>query len=149
MDLVDPGHVIEQMRRARLKQQDVARPLGHNQHVPARRIGDRVGNAGHADDQLQVEEQQDENIRLLAGFTDARVEQAPVNEKRHADQADEGEDSASNHRQQLFAFHGEAKGRVDLGRGEQAEEMPAEKEQDADMEEDAAPIELLSAQKLA
>src|SRR5215813_3548179 len=72
-----------------------------------------------------------------------------MDEQRHADEADESEDAAGDHRQQLFAFHRNAERLVDLWRREQAEEMAEEEQQNADVEKHAAPIELLSAQELA
>src|SRR5262249_37012751 len=71
-----------------------------------------------------------------------------MDQKRHADEADEREDAAGDDGKQLLALNGKAKSRVDLRWGEQSKEMAAEQQQNADVEQDAAPHQLTSAKEL-
>src|SRR3546814_3224846 len=65
------------------------------------------------------------------------------------DEADGGEDAARDNREKLLGFHAQAERMVDFRWRQEAEEMAEEKSEDAEMEQDAAPDELLAPEKLA
>src|SRR5690606_37038167 len=67
----------------------------------------------------------------------------------HADQADHGQDASGDDREKLLRLHAQAERVVDLRRRQQAEEMAEEQAEDADMEQNAAPDQLLAPEKLA
>ena len=59
------------------------------------------------------------------------------------------EDAADHDRHQLLGFRAEPERVIDLGRRQQAEEVAEEQAEDADVEQDAAPEQLLAPQQLA
>ena len=59
------------------------------------------------------------------------------------------ENAADHDRHHLLGFRAQAEGVVDLGRRQEAEEVAEEQAEDADVEQDAAPDQLLAPQQLA
>ena len=72
-----------------------------------------------------------------------------MQEHGQADKAAHAEDAAGDDSQHLLGAGGEAEGVVNLLWRQQADEMPQEQEQDADMEQHAAHDELPAPQQLA
>ena len=86
---------------------------------------------------------------FLLVLRDADIEQAAMDEKRHADEADKGKDAAGDDGHHLLAFYRKPERLVDLGRRQQPEEMSEKEEQDTDVKQHAAPVQLPAAEELA
>ncbi|KFB70805.1 MAG: hypothetical protein AW09_004083 [Candidatus Accumulibacter phosphatis] len=83
----------------------------------------------------------------MAGEADARVGQAPMQEQGQPDEADHAGDAAGHHRHHLLALRRNER-LVEPMRRQQADGMAHQQEQDADVEEVAAPAQCAGAQHL-
>jgi hypothetical protein len=106
-----------------------------------------AGSVRQADDQLHPQDDEDGDVGAVAGQADARVEQAPVQQHRQADEAQAPGDATGHHGQQLLLRRGD-EDLVQPVRRELAEQVAEEQEQDAAVEEVAAPAQLAAAQQL-
>src|SRR3546814_8229949 len=86
-------------------------------------------NAGDAKDELKEDEQQDEDIGPLARQADARVEEAAVDQHRHTDETDHGQDSADDDRHHLLRLRTQTECVIDLRRRQHAEKMSERSEE--------------------
>lgn len=108
MDFVDPGHVLQEGGSAGLEQQDAARPFGHDEHVGAFDVHQRYRNSRNADDELNINEQDDEEVRPFAGHVNARVGYPTVDEHRRSNEARRGKHASDDDRKDLLSFHAKA-----------------------------------------
>src|SRR6185503_19442999 len=145
--LVRPGDRDQAFRAADPECHHALRPVGQHQHDAAVRVRKRERQRNHAERQLHPEDDQDREVGAVAGEADARVEHAAVDEHAQTDEADEAGHAARVHRQLLLVGNAD-EGLVHPVRREQAHEMAEEKEQDADMEQVAAPAQRARAQHL-
>ena len=83
----------------------------------------------------------------VAGEADPRIEDAPVQQHREADEAHRTGHAAGHHREQLLLARRD-EGFVHPVWREQAHAVAEEQEQDADVEQVAAPAQLARAQQL-
>ncbi len=100
-----------------------------------------------AEAQLDPQDHEDREVRAVAGQPDARVEDAPVQEQRQADEADQARHATGDDRQQLLLRSADERV-VHPVRRELPEQVPEEQEQDADVEQVAAPPQRPGAQHL-
>src|SRR3546814_13441140 len=100
-------------------------------------------------DELKEDEQQDEDIGPLARQADARVEEAAVDQHRHTDEPDHGQDSADDDRHHLLRLRTQTECVIDLRRRQHAEKMSEEQSEKADLKENASPHGLLARPELA
>ena len=126
---------------------DALRPVGQRQHHARILVAERIRQGDQAQHQLHPQDDQDAQVGAVAGEADAVIEDAAVQQQRQADEADEARDAARGHGHQLLLFGGD-EGLVHEVRREQAHRVATEQEQDADMEQVAAPAQLALAQQL-
>jgi hypothetical protein len=131
-----------------LHQHDALQVLGQAQH--GLRVGHMVQRRRQrrqADDQLHPQDDEDRDVGAVAGQADARVEQAAVQQHGQPDEAQATGHTAGHHRDQLL-LRGRDEDLVQPVRRELAEQVAEEQEQDAAVEQVAAPAQLRLAQQL-
>ena len=126
---------------------DALRPLGQHQHGAAVRVRIRVRQRDQAQHQLHPQDDEDAQVGAVAGEADAVVEQAAVQQQAQANEAHGPGDASGGHRHHLLLAGGD-EGLVHPVRREQAHAVTEEQEQDADVEQVAAPAQLAFAQQL-
>ena len=99
------------------------------------------------DHQLHPQDQQDRDVGAVAGVADARVEHAAVDQHRQADEAEHAGNAARPDRHALLGRRAH-EGPYTAVRRQQADQVAEEQEQDADVEQVAAPAQQAGAQQL-
>jgi len=110
-------------------------------------VGERVGQREQAEAELRPENHEDRQIGPPARETDARIEDAPVQQHAQTGEADQAGRPARDDGQQLLVLRADER-LVEEMRRQQAHRVPEQQEQDADVKQVAAPAQLARAQKL-
>ena len=145
--LEGPGHRRQRagVRAQRCDALQVARQDQHGACVLVMRPRQRQRD--EAEGQLDPQDHEDRQVRAVAGQPDARVEDAPVQEQRQAGEADQPRHTPGDDRQQLLLRSADERF-VHPVRRELPEQVPEEQEQDAGVEQVAAPPQRPGAQHL-
>ncbi|KAG0956415.1 hypothetical protein G6F31_012632 [Rhizopus arrhizus] len=146
--LVDPADAFNVVGGTGTEGHDVLGPFGQLHHHPAVQVAGRDADAVQAQAQLGEQQHQHQGVAETAGGTHARIEQAAYQQDADADEAQRAEHTADHHRQHLLLRGGDEV-LVHRVRGQQADQMPTEDGQDADVEAVAADPHALVRQHLA
>ncbi|MNJ45577.1 hypothetical protein D3C77_406790 [compost metagenome] len=118
----------------RTQQHGVLRPLGEHHHYRAVHVSGGGDNGQQTEHQLRQQHQQDQDVRGVGGGANPWIGQAPVDQHDQADQAQQAEKAAGDHRQQLLVFSADHMV-IDRSRGQQADKVPGQDEQHANVKQ--------------
>ena len=110
-------------------------------------MAERVGQRDQTDYQLHPEDEQDRDVGAVTGQADARIKDAPVQQQGETDEACNARRTTGVDGHALLVGCAD-EGLIEPVRGQQANEVPEEQEEDADVEQIAAPAQGADAQQL-
>ncbi len=140
MNLVGPGQAC-QHRVFGTEGDDALCPLGQHQHGTAIGVRQGKGQGDKADDQLHPQYDKNCQIGTMAGQTDAWIGYPAVNKQAESDETQKASRATGVDGNQLLGLW-RYEGLVDKVGRKQTEKVPEEQEQDAHMEQIAAPAQL-------
>ena len=114
---------------------DIPRPAHQVQHVMPIRVHQRHRNRDEAKNQLRVEQQQDEDVHPRAVGPHSRIGQPPLEQHGQTDEAQNTGKAARDDGENLLGSGGDTKGVEDFRRGQQANEMAEEQQQNPNVEQ--------------
>lgn len=113
------------------------------------REGEQQEDRAQPEDKLQIEQDQNLVVGEAGRGTDTHIEEPAVQQQCSTDQSDHTGNAAHDDRDQLLETMTDAQPVEYLDRGEQAEQIPEEDHQNAQIEQDQTPDQLLAPQQLA
>ena len=118
----------------RLQGHGVLRPVGQQHHHRTVHVLGRGDDGQQAEHQLRQQHQQDQDVRGAGRGPHAVIGQPALNQHQQADQAQHAEEAAGNHGQQLLVLSADDMV-VKRRRHQQADKVPGQHEQHADVEQ--------------
>ena len=149
VQLEQPVHVHHRDPGVHVPGDHALRPLHEPDHLGPIHVLKRLGDRQKADGKLQPDQDHNQDVERGGGGADSWIGQPSVYKHCAANQRGQPCRPADQHRHPLLQPVRYPKGIQHPDRREQPDKVAKEHRQDADMEQDRAPHQLLAAQQLA